>query len=825
MITFKCTCGKVLKVADEFAGKPGQCPACGAVVSVPSDQSHKSSEPTEKARISFKCPCGEAMTVKAQFAGKQFRCPSCDQVLVVPDAIPTAKAISTEEPATELREQVVAAGPEPRHVSPPTQPPVGVASPSRRQRRMPARRTVALAAVVLIVAALGMGLIDWSCDGGSQPHPRSSNSEADAMFRKGNQAKDAEGKAHFYTRAIKLDPVYWPAYLERARAFLSMSGMRDSARTDLNKAIALNPNCYDAFLERSRIWSNWSDAIDDCTHAILIDPSRPEGYYQRAVVYRNEAFDRKNSYDAEKFIKKALEECGKTIERDSDYQLVYHELSIIFKSVGQRELSFQNYAKWEELNAGLDEAGRNSRTIEFCNKVSESIGRFWSFIRDSRQHQGKEKTGELRALQECATSIVSLPTAGVDFRVVQFVAEEIVPRYARSYVYAGPDYGTPMHSQDRRCVIRAKYLYESETEIRRSWLELKERLNRECGISIPHLTIWDAAEKGDIEGIRSFATKGVSIDAKGEYGNTPLHVAVANRNATLMRRLLTAGADVNARSGLLSRTPLHQAVCLHPKIVQVLIENGANVHARDVHGNTPLHLAGHDEPGGNTEQSKANTDRIIAILLAKGGKINAKNRDGGTPLHKAAERGFVVCAKVLLARGANIAAKDKDGDTPLHLAVRGGHTEVAKLLIEKGADTAAKGKDGDVPLFLALRRDHRTEAAKLLIKKGADVRVAAEDGSTPLHYVALNGNADVAKLLIEKGADVNAVNKSGLTPLHYAVGNDWYWVTVELVGKGATVNARDKQGRTPLAYRRDKRGGGDNQRISELLRKHGGTAY
>ena len=35
MITFTCTCGKVLKVADEFAGKPGQCPACGEQVTVP----------------------------------------------------------------------------------------------------------------------------------------------------------------------------------------------------------------------------------------------------------------------------------------------------------------------------------------------------------------------------------------------------------------------------------------------------------------------------------------------------------------------------------------------------------------------------------------------------------------------------------------------------------------------------------------------------------------------------------------------------------------------------------------------------------------------
>lgn len=35
-ITIKCECGKVLKVADEHAGKRGKCPACGAVLTIPS---------------------------------------------------------------------------------------------------------------------------------------------------------------------------------------------------------------------------------------------------------------------------------------------------------------------------------------------------------------------------------------------------------------------------------------------------------------------------------------------------------------------------------------------------------------------------------------------------------------------------------------------------------------------------------------------------------------------------------------------------------------------------------------------------------------------
>jgi hypothetical protein len=34
-ITFNCTCGKILRVPDETAGRRAKCPACNAVVNVP----------------------------------------------------------------------------------------------------------------------------------------------------------------------------------------------------------------------------------------------------------------------------------------------------------------------------------------------------------------------------------------------------------------------------------------------------------------------------------------------------------------------------------------------------------------------------------------------------------------------------------------------------------------------------------------------------------------------------------------------------------------------------------------------------------------------
>ena len=44
-ITFACDCGKQLKVGDEFAGKRAKCPACAAVLAVPTDDSFPTAPP------------------------------------------------------------------------------------------------------------------------------------------------------------------------------------------------------------------------------------------------------------------------------------------------------------------------------------------------------------------------------------------------------------------------------------------------------------------------------------------------------------------------------------------------------------------------------------------------------------------------------------------------------------------------------------------------------------------------------------------------------------------------------------------------------------
>lgn len=93
------------------------------------------------------------------------------------------------------------------------------------------------------------------------------------------------------------------------------------------------------------------------------------------------------------------------------------------------------------------------------------------------------------------------------------------------------------------------------------------------------------------------------------------------------------------------------------KMVKSLIKAGADVNAKNERGLTPLHKAC---TWGNTEVAKA--------LIKAGADVNAKDKYGLTPLHKAADGGHAEVAIALIEAGADVNAKDKDDYTPLRWA-------------------------------------------------------------------------------------------------------------------------------------------------------------
>jgi hypothetical protein len=113
----------------------------------------------------------------------------------------------------------------------------------------------------------------------------------------------------------------------------------------------------------------------------------------------------------------------------------------------------------------------------------------------------------------------------------------------------------------------------------------------------------------------------------------------------------------------------------NPKLVgpRIYIEYDGGGHPAYKQGEMPLHLA-----------AERGYKDIAEVLLDNGAEINAKNLLGRTPLHIAARYGQKAVLELLLVRGADASAKDNDGNTPLDAALMTGYQDVVKLLRQHG---------------------------------------------------------------------------------------------------------------------------------------------
>lgn len=191
------------------------------------------------------------------------------------------------------------------------------------------------------------------------------------------------------------------------------------------------------------------------------------------------------------------------------------------------------------------------------------------------------------------------------------------------------------------------------------------------------------------------------LEAKDENGLSAFTVARYSRQDAIGDALLERGARLdifaaciagaNARvvellaadRGLVNRyggdgwTPLHLAAFFgHKEVTEVLLENGADVHARsrNAMGNEPLHAA-----------VAARKTEVVPVLLAHGADVNARQQGGFTPLHSAAQSGDVELARLLIANGAEVRARADNNQNALDLALTKGHQAMVDFLDQHGA--------------------------------------------------------------------------------------------------------------------------------------------
>jgi len=143
---------------------------------------------------------------------------------------------------------------------------------------------------------------------------------------------------------------------------------------------------------------------------------------------------------------------------------------------------------------------------------------------------------------------------------------------------------------------------------------------------------------GDVSAIRFLLARGEALKALGD--DLDLNGAAFHGHWRLTQFLLEQGADANRPLSETGETPLHAALCkaespAHTRVIQVLLAAGANPNCvtrpsvetggfmRDCRtkAETPLHRA-----------AAFGTEEAIQLLLDAGAVVDAKDMNGDTPL-------------------------------------------------------------------------------------------------------------------------------------------------------------------------------------------------
>ena len=232
-----------------------------------------------------------------------------------------------------------------------------------------------------------------------------------------------------------------------------------------------------------------------------------------------------------------------------------------------------------------------------------------------------------------------------------------------------------------------------------------------------------------------------------------------------------------ATSGL---RPIHCAVTYDQlEIAELLIEQGADMDARNGEGRTALHDSIDD---GRT--------RITELLLARGAEVD---------ICAAAILGHRERVGGLLEADPGLANDLTTGLEPLGWAGYGGQAEIGELLIASGAPVSGQ------LLHIAASCD-RARFVRMILAHGVDPD-SRHKGCTALHTAAympfVIDTSSVARVLLEGGADVNARDEEGRTPL-------------ALVLTGPQREARKHPSGAPQDRKRF-------DKLAEVLRGYGGV--
>ncbi len=260
----------------------------------------------------------------------------------------------------------------------------------------------------------------------------------------------------------------------------------------------------------------------------------------------------------------------------------------------------------------------------------------------------------------------------------------------------------------------------------------------------------DFAKLSDIAGVVSSINSGANVNARDDFGWTPVMVAAENGSETILR---------------------------------ILLKNGGNVNVRNKYDWTPLMYA-----------ARNNHYSIVKLLLKNGAETSLVNSEGWTALMWAAAKGYKDILLELLNNGSDYTIKDFRGQTAFSHSRVNAHFEIAEILLSRGAKIIDADNAFGAFLLAERRGFMKLTPSKLKKAPGKVFVTRAAMLRAALLSSAEYGKVHDIKQLLLRGVNINCVDENGHTPLMLAIINEKVHAVAFLLANGADVDMEDKYG-------------------------------
>jgi ankyrin repeat protein len=235
--------------------------------------------------------------------------------------------------------------------------------------------------------------------------------------------------------------------------------------------------------------------------------------------------------------------------------------------------------------------------------------------------------------------------------------------------------------------------------------------------------------------------EGLTPPGIGKVSMTPLHVALTEGKRVEIARLLIAhGADVHARDSI-GRSPLTVAITYCPSAIELLLASGVDLNEQTRFG-PPLLAAARYQWLYIGERHIQERENAVKILLEKGADPNTRDSEGRNAL--------------MVMSMEHRSSGDVYGLEFRRIPMPG---RSAKLDVTRVPVEQITSAEPDKALQLI---------GEALLRAGCDINVADSNGRTPLMYAVRYQRPTAVRLLLERGANEKLKDKSGLTALDLA---------------------------------------------------------